>query len=231
MPWRGLHRMGMCEGYGQLTADQTLNRQFAGCVREFCNNAHTGCILGIKKEAPQKTWRFLHFAGVGAGFLLSRTAVSFTAEDSSIYPAPVQIRATPPPGNITTRNKISSKNYLVAFQMLGLLMTLVNTFRYSLWISFYDVWGTGSGEIRGCENRMQGWTRRGLDYNIFSRDFYEKLVLGNIRFGVNRFRETFKVPQNIPDRDHPNNFAGLTYHQMTNPPVTHHIVGIPNRFG
>ena len=109
MPWRGLHRMGMREGYGQQTPDSTLNRQYAGCVREFWNNAHTGCILGIKKEAPRKTGRFLHFAGVGAGFLLSRTAVSFTAEDRSMYPAPVQIRATPPPGNITTRKKVSSK--------------------------------------------------------------------------------------------------------------------------
>ncbi len=69
-----------------------------------------GCILGIKKETPRKTWRFLNSAGVGAGFRLSRTAVFFTAEDSSIYPTPFQIRATPPPRNITTRNKASSKN-------------------------------------------------------------------------------------------------------------------------
>jgi len=101
-----------------------------------------GCILGIKKEAPQKTWRFLNSAGVGAGFLLSRTAVSSTVEDSSMNPAPVQIRATPSPGNITTRNKISSKNYPVAFQMLGLLMRLVNTFRFRI----LDIYGQCVGD-------------------------------------------------------------------------------------
>jgi len=112
-----------------------------------------GCILGIKKEAPRKAWRFLNSTGVGAGFLLSRAAIFFTAEDGSIYPAPVQIRATPPPGKITTRNKISFKNYLVAFKMLDLLMRLVNTFRYRHLDIYCQFVGDGGGEIRGWENR------------------------------------------------------------------------------
>ncbi len=116
-----------------------------------------GCILGIKKEAPQKTWRFLNSASVGAGFLLSRTAVSFTVEDSSMNPAPVQIRATPSPGNITTRNKILSKNYPVAFQMLGLLMTLVNTFRYRPLDIYCQFVGDGAQYYR-----QVGFLRRAL---------------------------------------------------------------------
>ncbi len=88
-----------------------------------------GCILGIKKEAPRKTGRFLHFAGVGAGFLLSRTAAFFTAEDSSSILLHFKFERHLHPGTLQPGIKCYLKTYLVAFQMLGLLMTLVNTFR------------------------------------------------------------------------------------------------------
>jgi len=119
-----------------------------------------GCILGIKKEAPQKTWRFLNSAGVGAGFRLSRTAVSFTVEDSAIYPTPVQIRATPPPGNNTTRNKILSKNVPDCISNVRPPHEACQYFSIPSFGYLLSVCRGGGGEIRGWENGMQGWTGR-----------------------------------------------------------------------